>query len=267
MVAARKTSKITKLLIPVIPIVLMAMGCASESETEVDQANANITGEEAAKELGHAVLAQAGIPAVTREAEDLGIVAWDVYAYENVVATNVAPSDRQQLSGAVAFGIGKDYQVRYAIVVDTKLQKSGILRYDAEKITDEFRADGASQITKEELSPALLAAFDTERKAIVDAISPSVADCASNLVLAAFGATMIVATSWVAAVWLASGVWTGFAFVLEELVLALVVPALPISAGYAVGGWSVSTAIDSLENDCGALLKGDAIRRSPRPNP
>lgn len=251
-------TKLAKFLVPALPLMLAVAvtGCASESDSEPDQAaGANITGEEAAKELGHAALARSGIASVTPEAQELGIATWDVYAFEKELG-----NAKQKVNGAVAFGTGEDGQVRYAIVVDADRQKSAILRYDSEKIVDEYNADGANQhVTREELPAETIAAFKEEQKAIQKQLQDAnpLMDCVAGLAAAAFGATLIGGAIYVLAPEVIAStlqlglVWLGVDYVITDILL----PGAVMAAGSALGKWVVKNALTPIEEGCGALLK------------
>src|SRR5688500_9731589 len=108
----RKYSKFTNLWVPLFPLLLTAMGCASESDSQPDESRANMTADVAAKGFGKTMLAMSGITPKTDGAKALGIEAWNVYAVDGET------KGKERVNGAVAFGVDKSGEVLYAILVD-----------------------------------------------------------------------------------------------------------------------------------------------------
>lgn len=243
MCSARKTSKITKLLAPVLPIVLMTMGCAADVEPQPDQSSADITGKDAADKLGHAELVRSGIPSKTPIAKMHEINTWDVYVLDHPRADGP-----ENIKGVVAFGIGEDSQVRYAIVITSDQKEAAVMKYDSDAVIARFNdgtVDPSRSISREEFPSDLAEALDEERVAIqaeLENMGDGVA-CAGAVALALAASTIVGGFLWLAGSAAVAGAW--------DLIICGLLPTTLVPA--AAVGVVVSVA-DTIEHDCGGLL-------------
>lgn len=241
-----KLSTLTRLLVPVLPIVLMAMttGCAADVEPEPppDQNSANITGKEAADKLGHAELVRPGIASKTPTAKVYGIHSWDVYVFDQPRADSP-----EKVNGVVAFGVGKDDQVRYAIVITSDQKDAVILKYDSDAVIAKYNDDTVdpSKIAQEALPSDLAKALNEERLAIKAELENQgdVLACAGNLAAALMGTAVIGGVLWIGWGAAVAGAWD---VIIYGLIPTGVVPG--------IAAMVVVSAVDSIKSNCGGLL-------------